>query len=405
MPDVAALIVAAGRGQRVGGAVPKQYLPLAGRPVLHHTLLALGSHNRIDRLRVAIHPDDADLYARAIEGLPLSIVGRLMPTVAGGASRQDSVRNGLESLAALNPAIVLIHDGARPLVSHDLIDRVLSALERNDGAIAALRVTDTIKRENAQGAIAETVDRSRLWRAQTPQGFHFSAILAAHRRAAGGAELTDDAAVAERAGLKVALVEGEERNLKITRPEDFERAALMLQAEKGPDAVTDATYEPRTGQGIDVHRFGPGDHVMICGLRVPHDAGVIAHSDGDVGLHALVDAILGALGAGDIGRHFPPSDPKWRGVDSSLFLTHAVGLAKARGARIVHVDVTLLCERPRIGPHRDAMVARVAALLGIETERVSVKATTTERLGFTGRKEGLAAQAVATLLVPVTRGE
>ena len=402
MTEVAALIVAAGRGQRVGGAVPKQYLPLAGgRPVLHHTVRALGSHPRVQLLRVAIHPDDADLYARAIEGLPQDITNKLLPAIAGGASRQDSVRHGIESLTSLNPRLVLIHDGARPLVSPAQIDKVVEALATSDGAILALRVTDTLKREGKTGEIIGTIDRSQLWRAQTPQGFRFAAILAAHRAAARGPELTDDAAVAERAGLRVALVEGEERNLKITRPEDFERAAQILAiAERSAEAMTTA-FEPRTGQGIDVHRFGPGDHVMICGVRVPHDAGVIAHSDGDVGLHALVDAILGALGAGDIGRHFPPSDPQWRHADSSRFVTHAVNLAQSRGARIVHVDITMLCERPRIGPHRDAMIARLSALLGIANERISVKATTTERLGFTGRKEGLAAQAVATLLVPV----
>jgi len=402
MTEVAALIVAAGRGQRVGGTVPKQYLPLGGdRPVLHHTLRAVGGHPGVQWLRVAIHPDDADLYTRAIDGLPADVAAKLLPTVAGGASRRDSVRNGLESLVNLIPRLVLIHDGARPLVSSTQIDRVLAALGTSDGAILALRVTDTLKREGQAGQIVGTVDRSQLWRAQTPQGFRFTAILAAHRAAAHGPELTDDAAVAERAGLRIALVEGEERNLKITRPEDFERAAQVLAAgERSTEAMT-LMYEPRTGQGIDVHRFGPGDHVMICGVRVPHDAGVIAHSDGDVGLHALVDAILGALGAGDIGRHFPPSDPKWRHADSSRFVTHAVGLAQARGARIVHVDITMLCERPRIGPHRDAMIARLSTLLCITGDRISVKATTTERLGFTGRKEGLAAQAIATLLVPV----
>ncbi|MSO69643.1 MAG: bifunctional 2-C-methyl-D-erythritol 4-phosphate cytidylyltransferase/2-C-methyl-D-erythritol 2,4-cyclodiphosphate synthase [Alphaproteobacteria bacterium] len=398
MLGVAALIVAAGRGHRVGASIPKQYLDLRGRPVLHHTLRALGSHRRIDLLQVAIHPDDMALYAASITGLPDAIAKKLLPPVHGGARRQDSVRLGLENLNAQAPALVLIHDGARPLVSGAIIDRTIEALAKNDGAIAALRVTDTLKREGVQGQIATTLDRQGLWRAQTPQGFRFEAILRAHRAAAEGPELTDDAQVAERNGLTVVLVEGEEANLKITTPEDLRRAASALAKPDEKSAMT--TLEPRTGTGFDVHRFGPGDHVMLCGVRVPHEAGVLAHSDGDVGLHALVDAVLGALGAGDIGSHFPPSDPKWRNADSALFVRHAAGLARQRGATITHVDITMICERPKIGPHRAAMIERIADLLGVTPDRVSVKATTTEQLGFTGRREGLAAQAIATLLLP-----
>jgi 2-C-methyl-D-erythritol 4-phosphate cytidylyltransferase/2-C-methyl-D-erythritol 2,4-cyclodiphosphate synthase len=400
--NVAALIVAAGRGQRVGGDTPKQYQRLAGKPVLHHTLKALGDHPKIDVMRVAIHPDDAPLYGQAIDGLPPAVMAKLLPPVPGGARRQDSVRLGLESLAGHAPRRVLIHDGARPLLAPAIIERTIAALDRADGAIAAVRVSDTLKREGAERRIAETIERAGLWRAQTPQGFRFAAILAAHHAASSGPELTDDAAVAERAGLNVVLVEGSEANLKITTPEDFRRAESMLG--EAPRAESSApVVEPRTATGFDVHRFGPGDHVMICGVRVPHDAGVVAHSDGDVGLHALVDALLGALGAGDIGSHFPPSDPQWRHVDSALFVRHALGLVRARGATISHVDITVLCERPKIGPHRVAMVARLSDLLGIDSERVSVKATTTEQLGFTGRREGLAAQAIATLLVPARR--
>lgn len=398
MPGVAALIVAAGRGHRVGGPLPKQYQDLVGRPVLHHTLRALGAHPRVDLVQVVIHADDATLYERAASDLPEEVVNKLLPPVPGGALRQDSVRRGLEDLVKRAPALVLIHDGARPLVSTAVIDRTLDALTQADGAIAAVRVSDTLKREAEGARIAGTLDRKGLWRAQTPQGFRFAAILAAHRAAASGPELTDDAQVAERAGLAVMLVEGEEANLKITTPEDFRRAALAVGGSAGEIAMI--AFEPRTGTGFDVHRFGPGDHVMLCGVRVPHETGVLAHSDGDVGLHALVDAILGALGAGDIGSHFPPSDPKWRNADSGLFVRHAAGLVRQRGATISHVDVTMICERPKVGPHRAAMVERLADLLGVTPDRVSVKATTTEQLGFTGRREGLAAQAVATLLVP-----
>ncbi len=379
----AALILAAGRGHRLGGPAPKQYLPLAGRPLLAHSIDALARHPGIDGVRVVIHADDHPLYHQAAAGLDL------LAPVHGGATRQDSARLGLESLVELKPYKILIHDGARPFPDAALIDRILAALETAPAAIPALPVRDTLKRGH-QGRIAETVDRGDLWRAQTPQGFRFDDILAAHR-ACAGEELTDDAAVAERGGLAVTLVEGSEDNVKVTTAEDLRRAERALGAERG---------EIRVGSGFDVHRFAEGDHVMLCGVAVPHERGLAGHSDADVGLHAITDAVLGALGAGDIGEHFPSGDPRWAGAPSDQFLSHAASLARDAGGRILHVDVTLICERPKIGPHRAAMRARVAAILGLGESRVSVKGTTTERLGFTGRGEGIAAQATATLRLP-----
>ncbi len=384
MGTTVALVVAAGRGERLGGDRAKQYLPLGGQPLLRYSLAAFARHRRVDAVRAVIHPDDEALYAMTAAGLDL------LAPVTGGASRQESVRLGLESLAEQKPARVLIHDGARPFVDGDLIDRVLAGLEAAAGAIAALPMTDTLKRE-ADGWVGETLERAGLWRAQTPQAFRFADILAAHRAARDEAGLTDDAAVAERAGLAVHLVAGDPANLKVTSPEDLARAERWLAG---------AADEVRTGSGFDVHRFGPGDRVRLCGVDVPHDNALQGHSDADVGLHAVVDAILGALAAGDIGAHFPPSDPEWRDTDSAVFVRHARDLVAARGGRIVNVDVTIICERPRIGPHRAAMVARLAELLGIDDGRVSIKATTTERLGFTGRGEGIAAQATATLALP-----
>ncbi|HEX7969905.1 MAG TPA: bifunctional 2-C-methyl-D-erythritol 4-phosphate cytidylyltransferase/2-C-methyl-D-erythritol 2,4-cyclodiphosphate synthase [Stellaceae bacterium] len=384
MASCIALVVAAGRGTRLGASLPKQYLPLAGRALLRYSLETLASHPAIDDVRVVYNPDDQPLYDEAAQGLAL------LAPVPGGAARQDSVRLGLESLEALAPESVLIHDGARPFLDHSTIDRVLAALDEAPGAIPALPLRDTVKR-GAEGRIVDTIDRASLWRAQTPQGFHYRPILAAHRDAAGS-DLSDDAAVAERAGLAVRLVQGSEENFKVTTSDD------LLQAER---IVAARQADIRTGQGFDVHAFGPGDHVWLCGIKVPHPQGLVGHSDADVGLHALTDAILGALGAGDIGMHFPPSDPHWRGAASHRFLRHAATLVAAAGGSIVHVDVTLICERPKIGPHREAMVARIADILAIEPRRVSVKATTTEKLGFTGRGEGIAGQAVATLRLPL----
>lgn len=381
----AALIVAGGSGRRFGAATPKQYLTLAGQSVLQRTIDVFLGNSQIALVQVVINPDAAQLYEQATTPHP-----RLLPPAGGGAERQDSVRAGLEALVPHKPDFVLIHDAARPFLDPALIDRTLEAA-RDGGAIAAVRMTDTVKR--AAGAmVADTLDRSILWRAQTPQTFRFQDILSAHRAAIGLA-LPDDAAVAERAGIPVHLIESTDGNMKITTADDLVRAEQRLTA-------LEVALYPRVGNGFDVHRFGPGDHVTLCGLKIPHSAGLLGHSDADVGLHALTDAILGAICAGDIGQHFPPSDPKWRGADSGMFLEHARDLMTERGGRLLHVDVTVICERPKVGPHRAAMVARIAEFLKLSPDRVSVKATTTEQLGFTGRGEGIAAQATATILMP-----
>lgn len=390
-PRIAALIVAAGRGQRVGGERPKQYQSLAGRAVLAWSLEAFLRHPRVSTTRVVIHGADRSLYDAALEGLTPGA------PIAGGAERQESVRLGLEALSADAPDLVLIHDAARPFVPPTLIDRVIDALAHVDGAVPALPLSDTIKQIVppllGTATIRATIPRDTLYRAQTPQGFRYAAIRAAHARAQGQA-LTDDAAVAEAAGQTVVVVPGEEGTMKITEAKDFERAAAWLG---GANTVGEETS---VGMGFDVHRFEPGDHVMLCGVRVPHSHGLEGHSDADAGLHALTDALLGAIGAGDIGVHFPPSDPQWRGASSDRFLAHAAGLVRAAGGTIVNVDVTIICERPKIGPHRAAMVQRMAEILGIDPQGVSVKATTTEGLGFTGRREGLAAQAIASVRRP-----
>ena len=408
MAGQVALVVAAGRGHRVGGPLPKQYIEIAGHAVLWHTLRALSAAESIDTTLVVINPADRELYDTAVADLPEAAANKLMAPVAGGAERQDSVRNGLEHLAAREPcpAHVLIHDGARPFVSPEALGRLADALREVPGAILAQPMADTVKRARSLDGtpvITDTVDRADLWRAQTPQAFRFQDILAAHRAAAGHA-LTDDAAVAEVAGLAVALIEGDEGNFKITTQADLDRAAELLRM-TAPETVnssvaTAGAREVRVGTGFDVHRFGPGDSLMICGVNVPHDQGVVSHSDGDVGLHALVDAILGAIGDGDIGSHFPPSDPTWRDAPSDKFVTHALARVAARGGRLVNADITIIGERPKIGPHREAMRARLAAITGLPLERMSIKATTTESLGFTGRREGIAAQAVATVELP-----
>jgi 2-C-methyl-D-erythritol 4-phosphate cytidylyltransferase/2-C-methyl-D-erythritol 2,4-cyclodiphosphate synthase len=383
MTNAIALIVAAGSGTRLGGEVPKQYLPLAGRAVLRHSVETFLRHPAISGVRVVISAEHRALYDSAVMGLPM------LPPVAGGASRQDSVRNGLESLADLRPDRVLIHDAARPFLTAEIVDRTLAALDDAPGAIVAVPVADTLKR-GQDGRVAGTVDRSALWRAQTPQAFRYADILAAHRQAKGAA-MTDDAAVAEAAGLPVKLVMGADDNFKITTADDLRRAERLAGG---------GVQEFLTGTGYDVHRFAAGDGITICGVRIAHEQSLEGHSDADVGLHALTDAILGTIGAGDLGSHFPPGDPQWRGADSAQFLAHAAALVAAKGGRIAHVDVTLICERPKIAPHRAAMIARIAAILGLDEGRVSVKATTTEGLGFTGRGEGIAAQAVATVALP-----
>jgi 2-C-methyl-D-erythritol 4-phosphate cytidylyltransferase/2-C-methyl-D-erythritol 2,4-cyclodiphosphate synthase len=390
MSGCIALVVAAGRGARFGGDVPKQYRLLGGRPVLRHCLSTFCNHPGITGVRAVIHPDDRARYDAAAAGLTL------LDPVPGGASRQESVRLGLESLENNAPALVLIHDAARPFVDNGSVTRALEALATSPGALVATPVVDTLKRAGGDRDapfVGETIDRAGLWRAQTPQGFRYPDILAAHRAAqqdGAGAGLTDDAAVAERAGMAIALIMGSEDNFKVTSEEDLARAERILAA----------GHDIRTGNGFDVHAFGPGDHAWLCGIRVPHGRGLLGHSDADVGLHALTDAILGAIGDGDIGVHFPDSDPEWRGASSDRFLAHAGKLVAARGGAILNVDITLICQEPRIGPHREAMVARVAEILGLAQSRVSLKATTTEGLGFTGRGEGIAAQAVATVRLP-----
>ncbi len=387
MKSCVAIIVASGRGQRFGGGLPKQYAPLQGAPLLRHTLMRFADHPEVTGVRAVIHPDDRPLYEEASAGLDL------MEPVVGGTTRQDSGRFGLESLAETPPEKVLIHDGARPLIKADVIGRVIEALDHHEGALPALPVGDTLKRVDGN-KVGETVARQGLFRAQTPQGFRYQGILSAHRRFEGDA-MTDDAAVAEAAGLSVTVVAGDEENIKVTTRDDLAHAEICLLGD----------LRTRTGMGFDVHRLEPADAgadggLVLMGLTLPEPFRMVGHSDADVGLHALTDALFGTLGSGDIGSHFPPSDPKWKGADSAIFLEHAVDEVGRAGGVIEHVDVTLICERPKIGPYRDAMIERLAGLLRLPSARVSIKATTTERLGFTGRGEGIAAQAVATVLLP-----
>ena len=377
-----ALIVAAGKGFRAGGGTPKQYRPVGGKALLRHAIERLQAHADIDVITVVINPDDRELYDSAVAGLALP------EPIAGGATRQDSVRNGLEALAATPPALILVHDAARAFVPDTVIDGLLAALAdpANAGAVPALAVIDSLRRGGSHYEAA--VDRDGLFRVQTPQAFRFVALLAAHRGAPAGA--TDELGIAMAAGLRVAVTPGDERAFKVTEPQDFAKATAMIAP-----ALTS-----RAASGFDVHRFGPGDHVWLCGIAIPHSHGLIGHSDADAGLHALTDALLGTIGAGDIGDHFPPSDPQWRGAASDRFLAHAAELVRGAGGIIDHVDVTIICERPKVGPHRAAMRARIADILGIDVARASVKATTTEMLGFTGRSEGLAAQAIASVRLP-----
>jgi 2-C-methyl-D-erythritol 4-phosphate cytidylyltransferase/2-C-methyl-D-erythritol 2,4-cyclodiphosphate synthase len=400
MPDVAAVIVAAGRGLRASSDLPKdlpkdlskdlpkQFRQIGGETMLRRTLAMFVEHAEVALVQPVIHRDDLALYQSSVAGIE-----PLLAQTFGGATRQVSVRAGLEALSSRKPDIVLIHDAARPFASAALVSRAIAAAQRSGAAIPALPVTDTVKTVDAQGLVDQTLDRATLRLVQTPQAFKFESLLAAHRRAlaAGRDDFTDDAALAEWAGMKVSVFAGEPGNIKITNPEDFSRAEASQFSELG---------DVRTGTGIDVHAFGPGDHVTIGGIRIAHRQALTGHSDADVGLHALVDAILGALADGDIGAHFPPSDPQWRGVSSDRFLTFAVERVKARGGRIAHLDLTIVCEAPKIGPHRDAMRACIAQLAGISIGRVAVKATTSEQLGFTGRGEGIAAYATATIRLP-----
>lgn len=345
------------------------------------------THPDVVAVQPVTNPDDTALFVEAVGDL------KFRAPVAGGATRQGSVRAGLEALAELKPDVVLIHDAARCFVTPALISRAIAATAKTGAALPVAPVTDTIKQVDADGAVIATPDRAALRIAQTPQAFRFDVILDAHRRAAaeGRDDFTDDAAIAEWAGLTVSTFEGDVANMKLTTPEDFVREESRLMAMLG---------DIRTGTGYDVHAFGEGDHVWLCGLKVPHNRGFLAHSDGDVGLHALVDAILGALADGDIGSHFPPTDPQWKGAASDKFLKYAVDRVTARGGRIANLEVTMICERPKIGPLRDPMRQRIAEITGVPVSRVAVKATTSEKLGFTGREEGIAATASATIRLP-----
>jgi len=384
---VAAVVVAAGRGFRAGGEGPKQYREIGGEPVIRSSLKGLAGHPDIAMVQPVIHPDDAGLFRTAARGLDV------LDPVFGGATRQASVRAGLEALSPRQPDLVLVHDAARPFASAALISRGIAAGRACGAAIPALAIADTVKTVDPSGVVTGTIERAQLRLVQTPQAFAFATLLAAHQRAraAGRDDFSDDAALAEWAGIKVSTFAGEAANEKLTTADDFVRIAAAELA-----ALTDV----RTGFGYDVHAFGTGDHITLGGVRIPHGQGLSGHSDADVVLHALVDAILGALADGDIGVHFPPSDPRWRGASSDRFLVFAIERLRARNGRIAHLDVNVVCEAPRIGPYRDAMRMRIAEIAGIDPTRVAVKATSSEKLGFIGRGEGMAAFATATVRLP-----
>jgi 2-C-methyl-D-erythritol 4-phosphate cytidylyltransferase/2-C-methyl-D-erythritol 2,4-cyclodiphosphate synthase len=387
MAEVAAVVVAAGQGLRAGGDLPKQFRRIGGEAMLRRSVSTLLSVPEIGAIQPVIRVEDRAHFDEAVAGLAL------LPPVSGGTTRQASVRAGLEALAPRAPEIVLVHDAARPFASEALIARAIAATKKTGAAIPGLPVTDTIKAVDDHGLVGETLDRSQLRAIQTPQAFAFAPLLEAHRRARreGRDDFTDDAALAEWAGMQVVVFDGEPANIKITHAEDFMRVEAMQAAQLG---------DVRVGTGIDVHAFGPGDHVTIGGLRIPHSQALTGHSDADVALHAIVDALLGALADGDIGSHFPPSDPQWKGASSDRFLTFAVERVRERGGMIAHLDISIVCEAPKIGPHRDAMRENIARLAGIDASRVAVKATTSERLGFTGRSEGIVAYATATVRLP-----
>jgi len=390
--SVAAVIVAAGRGERAGrGDGPKQYRKIGGRAVIWHTLKAFAEHPAVGEIVVAIHKDDETLFAEAAAGHWDCPVRR----VHGGPSRQASTLSALRALSASSPDAILIHDAVRPFVDRALIDRTIAAIARDQGALPAIPVADTMKL-SVDGHVAATVPRDNLFAAQTPQGFPFTAILAAHERAASAErdDFTDDSALAEWTGLKVAIVAGSPDNCKLTWARDIAMADEKLTRSQA------AFPDIRTGNGYDVHSFEAGDHVTLCGVAIPFDRKLSGHSDADVALHALTDALLATCGAGDIGTHFPPSDPQWRGAASRIFVEHAARTVRATGGRIVNADITLIAEAPKVGPHRDAMRAALAAMLGVSIERVSVKATTNEKLGFIGRQEGIAAIATASVAYP-----
>jgi 2-C-methyl-D-erythritol 4-phosphate cytidylyltransferase/2-C-methyl-D-erythritol 2,4-cyclodiphosphate synthase len=389
---VGVIVVAAGRGVRFGSEVPKQYLRIGGRSTLSYALESFVRHERVKRIVTVIHPDDGEHFLAAVPEYPDDLAKGRLRTARGGATRQASVSEGLEALVEDAPAIVLVHDAARPFISRGLVDRAIEAAERDGAAVPLLPVADTLNQVGDDGKLAGTIDRSRMRIVQTPQAFRYGALLDAHRaaRRAGREDFTDDGSLVEWRGQKIAGFTGEPDAFKLTIGADIRRA----------EQIVDQMMEARTATGYDVHAFGAGDHVWLGGVRIPHDMALIGHSDADPVLHAITDAILGCLGDGDIGTHFPPSDPQWRGAASAIFLRHAASLVARRGGRIVHLDATLVCEAPRIGPHREAMRAAIAEAAGIELGRVGLKATTSERLGFTGRREGIAALATATVKLP-----
>ena len=381
----------------MSGAAPKQYRALAGQPILVKSIESLAASSRVTCLQAVIHADDCDAYEAAVSSIGLG--DRLRAPVLGGATRQASVLAGLEALSDAAPDYVLIHDGVRPFVTAATVDKVIDALLGGfDAALAATRIVDTLKRTDQAAHIVETVSREDLWAAQTPQGFRFAPLISAHRKAAaeGKDTFTDDAAVAEWAGIDVCVVEGDKGNMKITTAEDLDEARTRAR-----QAEWMSLADVRTGTGYDVHAFAPGDHVTLGGIDIPHDRRLSGHSDADVALHAITDAIFGALADGDIGSHFPPSDPQWKGAASHIFLRKAVARVAERGGAIAHLDVTIVCEAPKIGPHRDAMRKSIAEICGLSLDRVAVKATTSERLGFTGRGEGIASLATATIRLPL----
>lgn len=389
MGGTAIIVVAAGRGKRFGTEVPKQYLMLNGAPVIRHCVQAFNDHPEIDIVQPVIRMSDLDDLTAALDGLSYA------PAVAGGEERQDSVRNGLAALTDMKPDLVLIHDGARPFVDPAMLDRVLEALENASAIIPAIRVVDTLKRTDNDGAVIDTVNRENLWRAQTPQGFRYVDLSIAHVQATGRA-LTDDAAVMEAAGHTVHIVQGDENNIKVTSPDDLARLEAIMDPSATPEPKPGKPIF-RVGSGYDVHRTEPGTEIILGGVTIPSDVALMGHSDADVALHAITDAILGAIANGDIGSHFPPSDDRWRGASSDQFLAHACALMTEAEYTLGNIDLTIICERPKIGPHRDAIRSRIAEIAGVGVDVVSVKATTTEKLGFTGRGEGIAAD--ATVLV------
>jgi 2-C-methyl-D-erythritol 4-phosphate cytidylyltransferase/2-C-methyl-D-erythritol 2,4-cyclodiphosphate synthase len=388
---VATVIVAGGSGIRAGGELPKQYQKIGGRPVIWWTMKAFSEHPGVSWVQPVIGNGHEELFARSTEGIAA------LKAVTGGSTRQDSCRAGVEALEGLKPDIVLIHDAARPFVSQELISHVIAELSLREGVIPALPINETIKRAPG-GNIEATVDRNSLWAAQTPQGFRFDAILKAHRDAhtSKATNLTDDASIAERAGMTVSIIAGRSENKKITTAEDLVDANRNLMR-----ASLDRLADIRLGHGIDIHQFEPGEYVTLCGVKIPHQARLQGHSDADAALHALTDAILGALGESDIGKHFPPSDPKWKGADSRVFVRKAMEFLKSRGGQIGNADITILTEAPRIGPHIAAMKQVLSKLLEIGEDRIAIKATTTEKLGYIGRGEGLEAHASVLVRLPL----